>query len=96
MADDDDWEFYQPRYILDRNKGYLWEIQLNLEAVAASFQDKIRLIDFLLRRANSKLLILEVLRGVIEDGAPLSELARIFDKFNAILQAFPEWFVKQK
>jgi regulator of MON1-CCZ1 complex len=83
------WEYCQPNYILDKEANTIWEVKLNLQAIAKSFVSKDQLIDFLLHRANSKPLILEMLCNIISEGAPLYVLERMFKKLNFILQTNP-------
>lgn len=55
------WEYHQPNGILDKHKGYLWELGIDLDSVVDTWSDsKPRLIRFLLRRFGSKKLILKV------------------------------------
>jgi Regulator of MON1-CCZ1 complex, C-terminal len=86
----DSWLFFQPRYVLDMRAGLMWELQLNLDAIAQSFSDKKRLIQFLLRRERSKPLILQALRTMIEERENLSLLSTVFDVINAALSAAPQ------
>ena len=84
------WKFYAPNFVLDTEHGYLWQLRVDLEAIAMTFPDRVRLIDFLLRRSGSKQLLLRVLKMVIEEGASVSTLAKIFDKLNIILKSVPD------
>eukprot|EP00164_Ancoracysta_twista_P010789 GFYU01016405.1.p1 GENE.GFYU01016405.1~~GFYU01016405.1.p1 ORF type:complete len:738 (+),score=165.60 GFYU01016405.1:47-2260(+) len=81
---DSEWEFYQPNLVLDRKGGYLWQIFPNIEDVATSCADKSELVEFLLRRQNSKLMILKVLKSIIEDKSPLQKISTHFDVLNSI------------
>jgi len=81
----DHWEFLAPRYILDRRVGYFWELQLNLLSLSVSFTDKLQLFKFLVRRTNSKAVLLRSLCELVQDGGHLSVLAPIFDLLTEIL-----------
>jgi len=80
-----DWQFFQPNFIVDGRHGYLWEVIINLDQVAKSFYDKIRLVDFLLRRSFSKFVLLKVLKNLIQENETLSMISTVFDKLNQIL-----------
>jgi len=84
------WIFYQPNLILDNEQGYLWEVALNPESLAASFPDKKKLVDFLMKRSNSKGILLQVLKNVIEDCETLSVISEIFDVLNQTLSTSKE------
>ena len=89
----DDWEYYQPNYIIIPSKGLLFEVKINLPSIIKSFSQKKLLIDFLLRRSNTKQLILEQLQILIDDKPSLSLLSRIFKQLNAVLQVNQEKYV---
>lgn len=56
-----------------------------------SFSDKRQLLDFLLRRRGSRMLILQFIRAAIEEREPLELLAYLFDTLNRVAaQAFYE------
>eukprot|EP01091_Cochliopodium_minus_P006647 TRINITY_DN16659_c0_g1_i1.p1 TRINITY_DN16659_c0_g1~~TRINITY_DN16659_c0_g1_i1.p1 ORF type:complete len:636 (+),score=129.50 TRINITY_DN16659_c0_g1_i1:222-1910(+) len=80
------WEFLSPYFIIDRDTGFLWKIRLNLKEISLAFSyDHIRLVQFLLRRAKSKQLLLDSLKTIIENRSSLSVLSKIFDIFADIL-----------
>jgi hypothetical protein len=78
--------YHQPNYILDRETCYLFELQLQLNALALTFSRKDRLVEFLLRRREGQRLLLQVLREMVEEMTPLNVLAKVFDSVNAALQ----------
>eukprot|EP01114_Cavostelium_apophysatum_P014998 TRINITY_DN4005_c0_g1_i1.p1 TRINITY_DN4005_c0_g1~~TRINITY_DN4005_c0_g1_i1.p1 ORF type:complete len:705 (-),score=193.70 TRINITY_DN4005_c0_g1_i1:47-2161(-) len=84
------WMLYQPNIVVDTNTGVLWDLFINLESIALSFSDKKRLVSFLMRRSNSKGILLRALRSIIEECEPLSTLADIFDLLNAVVSSQPE------
>jgi len=91
-----DWRFILPCFISDIKRGLLWDLQMNLDYICLSLGDKVKLVDFLLRRTNSKTILMEVLRAVVEQGEELSVIAAIFDKLNNVLAAHEEKQKKQK
>jgi len=66
---------------------------VNLEAISFSFSEKTKLIDFLMRRSNSKALILKVMKGLLEDTERLAVISAIFDQLNVVLASAPERFL---
>ena len=78
------WQYVYPNRILDRQFGFLWEQQLNLADLALSFQNKINAIDFLVKRKDSKALVLETLHSVLEERCSLHMVATVFDMLNRI------------
>ncbi|KAL6052930.1 Mic1 domain-containing protein [Balamuthia mandrillaris] len=81
------WGYYEPNYIIDFEHGYLWQAQLNLKKIMLSFAKRIRLVEFLLRRAKSRDLLLSLLKTMVEDCTPLSSLSKIFDIINIIARS---------
>ena len=80
------WEFLAPYFIIDKKLGYLWKIKLNLKEISLAFSyDQIRLVQFLLRRAKSKPLLLETLKMIIENRTSLSILSKVFDILSDVL-----------
>eukprot|EP01130_Rhizamoeba_saxonica_P017512 TRINITY_DN8507_c0_g1_i3.p1 TRINITY_DN8507_c0_g1~~TRINITY_DN8507_c0_g1_i3.p1 ORF type:complete len:488 (-),score=102.44 TRINITY_DN8507_c0_g1_i3:23-1486(-) len=81
----DNWLFCLPSFVLDTNVGKAWELNINLETLSVSFSDRHRLVEFLLRRDNSKRLLLDVLTQSILEKESLNVLSQIFDMLNRIL-----------
>ncbi|PRP87042.1 hypothetical protein PROFUN_04778 [Planoprotostelium fungivorum] len=81
------WVFFSPNLILDEEKGYLWDVSIDLEGIAASCSERKKLIHFVLRRSmpSSKELLLRHLRNSIQDQESLSTLAKLFDCINFVL-----------
>ena len=79
------WLYIQPNIIIDTNDGLIYYVHLNLNAIILTFTDKKRLIDFLMKRTNSKELLLNELKSIINDGESLFILADIFDLLNLVL-----------
>eukprot|EP01121_Diplochlamys_sp_Union-15-3_P008527 TRINITY_DN2264_c0_g2_i1.p1 TRINITY_DN2264_c0_g2~~TRINITY_DN2264_c0_g2_i1.p1 ORF type:complete len:638 (-),score=93.50 TRINITY_DN2264_c0_g2_i1:4-1917(-) len=88
------WNFILPSFIVDIQNGYLWDININLDCV--SLNDRVKLVDFLLRRTNSKNLLLDVIRMVVQEGEELTVIASIFDRLNRVLAQHLEKQSKQK
>ena len=79
--------------IMTLNRTILVKIAIvNLEAISISFSEKTKLIDFLMRRSNSKALILKVMKGLLEDTERLAVISAIFDQLNVVLASAPERF----
>jgi hypothetical protein len=91
-----DWEFYLPALILDKKNGLLWELEINLQSICASIGNRIKLVAFLLRRVNTKRLLLQVMQEAIEEREDLQILSSIFDRFNSILASYLEENRSQK
>ena len=53
-----------------------------------SFSDRIRLVDFLIRRVDGKQLIIYSLKQVIEEKELLGSVAQIFDMINDVLAIY--------
>ncbi len=82
---DDDWKFFLPGYVLSEKERKAWKLQLNLRSICASFSDRVRLVDFLIRREHSQELLLENLRSALLEHESLTALAAIFDLINRVL-----------
>ncbi|CAL4114970.1 unnamed protein product, partial [Meganyctiphanes norvegica] len=72
----------QPDIIIDARLGCMWQLGLCLDSLAKAQDDKVQLVDCLLRRNQAKQLVLMVVRSVVESGK-LAPLSQIFDKINA-------------
>ena len=83
------WIVFQPNIIIDAKLGALWEVEINLEPIIKLIPDKTQLIDFLLRRAGSKPIILSVIKSTLHPSAhgDLGTIARIFDQLNNVCAA---------
>lgn len=79
----DDWSFLVPDLICDMANGFLWKIQLDLEAISASSSEVPSVLEFLQRRkleANkAKQLCLAITRTVILERRPVPMVARAID-----------------
>jgi hypothetical protein len=85
LFEDDDWQFILPRHVLDARKGYLFTLSIRLDSVCLSFSDRIKLIDFLLRRTGSKDLLIGALKQMLEERESLFSITQIFDAINDVL-----------
>lgn len=80
------WVIFHPNVVLDAKLGCFWYLQLNLESIVYMLTDKCRLIDFLLLRQDSKMVILNVCRNMLVPGrqVSLTVIATIFNKLNRV------------
>lgn len=78
------WIVFQPNIIIDAKLGCLWTVLIKLEPLAVMIGDKGLLVDFLLLRKESKMVILTVFKQALTPGrqCSLPVLARMFDKLN--------------
>ena len=92
-----DVRFILPNVMIDEKAGMLWTLDLRVSDLvrAMSSTKPVHLLQFLVRRARSKQLILEHLRKLILSSAPLSTLAEVFDVLTAIVAALPVALQKQ-
>ncbi|XP_028515381.1 regulator of MON1-CCZ1 complex [Exaiptasia diaphana] len=83
------WIVFQPNIIIDAKIGSLWEVILKLEPLVTMIQDKGLLIDFLLLRRDSNMVILAVFKQALIPGrqSNLTVIAKMFDKVNKIYRA---------
>jgi len=86
----EEWIYCPANYIIIPSKGLLCEVKVNLEGIICAFTKKRILIDFLLRRTNSKQIILQQLQTLVREKSSLAVVSRIFKQVNAILQEYPE------
>lgn len=84
---DEDWRFFLPSYVVSESQGKVWRLQINLRAIAASFSDRSKLVDFLLRRDHSQEILLRTLRSALMERESLSVFASVFDMLNRVLAA---------
>ncbi|XP_020628604.1 uncharacterized protein C18orf8-like [Orbicella faveolata] len=78
------WIVFQPNIIIDAKLGCLWQVMIKLEPLVVMISDKGLLIDFLLLRKESKMVILTVFKQALTPGrqSSLPVIARMFDKVN--------------
>nr|XP_054592142.1 regulator of MON1-CCZ1 complex isoform X1 [Nothobranchius furzeri] len=86
------WSVFQPDIIISASEGYLWYLQVKLAPMVHLLEDKGKLMDFLLRRRDCKLVILsvcsQILGGHEEAGLPV--VATVFDKLNQVYKDYLE------
>uniref|UniRef100_A0A4W5MGF2 Regulator of MON1-CCZ1 n=1 Tax=Hucho hucho TaxID=62062 RepID=A0A4W5MGF2_9TELE len=72
--------------------GYQWYLQVKLPPTVNLLQDKGKLIDFLLRRRDCKMVILSVCSQMLngEDKGSLTVVATVFDKLNQVFKEYLE------
>uniref|UniRef100_W5L9D5 Regulator of MON1-CCZ1 n=1 Tax=Astyanax mexicanus TaxID=7994 RepID=W5L9D5_ASTMX len=72
--------------------GYLWYLQVKLQPTVNLLQDKGKLMDFLLRRRDCKMVILSVCSQMLDGGEKgnLPVIATVFDKLNQVYKEYLE------
>lgn len=86
------WIVFQPNIIIDAKLGCLWQVMIKLEPLAVMITDKSLLVDFLLLRRESKMVILTVFKQALTPGrqCSLPVLARMFDKMNSAYRSYSQ------
>nr|XP_046148830.1 regulator of MON1-CCZ1 complex isoform X2 [Oncorhynchus gorbuscha] len=86
------WSVFQPDIIISASEGYQWYLQVKLPPTVNLLQDKGKLIDFLLRRRDCKMVILSVCSQMLngEDKGSLPVVATVFDKLNQVFKEYLE------
>uniref|UniRef100_A0A8C8F923 Mic1 domain-containing protein n=1 Tax=Oncorhynchus tshawytscha TaxID=74940 RepID=A0A8C8F923_ONCTS len=74
------------------SSGYLWYLQVKLPPTVNLLQDKGKLMDFLLRRRDCKMVILSVCTQMLNGGdkGGLPVVATVFDKLNQVYKEYLE------
>uniref|UniRef100_A0A8D0ASA1 Regulator of MON1-CCZ1 n=1 Tax=Sander lucioperca TaxID=283035 RepID=A0A8D0ASA1_SANLU len=83
------WSVFQPDIIISASEGYLWYLQVKLPPAVILLQDKGKLMDFLLRRRDCKMVILSVCSQSTSKGS-LPVVATVFDKLNQVYKEYLE------
>ncbi len=83
--------YLMPNVILNETIGCLWTLDVRVDDVvkAVSASDAIVVLQFLVRRARSKPLILDHLKKMIGGGAPLRVVAQCFEVLNDVVASLP-------
>lgn len=86
------WSVFQPDIIISASEGYLWYLQVKLPPAVNLLQDKGKLMDFLLRRRDCKMVILSVCSQMLLVGekGSLPVVATVFDKLNQVYKEYLE------
>ncbi|KAG7276393.1 hypothetical protein CRUP_021904 [Coryphaenoides rupestris] len=86
------WSVFQPDIIISASEGYLWYLQGRLPPTVNLLQDKGKLMDFLLRRRDCKMVILSVCSQILDGGekGSLPVVATVFDKLNQVYKEYLE------
>ncbi|XP_012679166.1 regulator of MON1-CCZ1 complex [Clupea harengus] len=86
------WSVFQPDIIISASEGYLWYLTVKLQPTLNLLQDKGKLMDFLLRRRDCKMVILSVCSQMLvsEEKGSLSVVATVFDKLNQVYKEYLE------
>lgn len=86
------WVVFQPNIIIDAKLGCLWTIELKLEPLLSMIHDKCLLVDFLMKRSESKPVVIQVLQEILEPTAQncshLIVVAELFDHLNEVYRNF--------
>uniref|UniRef100_A0A7N9ANP2 Regulator of MON1-CCZ1 n=1 Tax=Mastacembelus armatus TaxID=205130 RepID=A0A7N9ANP2_9TELE len=92
LSDSSSWSVFQPDIIISASEGYLWYLQVKLTPTVNLLQDKGKLMDFLLRRRDCKMVILSVCSQILEGGekGSLPVVATVFDKLNQVYKEYLE------
>lgn len=69
---------------MDTRDGSLWEINLNLEKITRDIEDRILLVNFLLRRADGKNYVMRVVQEMILTNSPIKDVSTVFDCINRV------------
>jgi len=95
------WSIKFPNLIFDAHETFfnVYEVGVNLQAIAASFADRKKLVDFLVKRSHpeTKKILLTTIKNLIEDCESLQVISEVFDLCNEILGLFvnkPQTVVK--
>ncbi|XP_061615019.1 regulator of MON1-CCZ1 complex isoform X4 [Phyllopteryx taeniolatus] len=86
------WSVFQPDIIISASEGYLWYLRVKLSPTVKLLHDKSKLMDFLLRRSDCKMVILSVCSQLVEgkQRGSLPVVASVFDKLNQVYKDFLE------
>ncbi|XP_072306473.1 regulator of MON1-CCZ1 complex [Eucyclogobius newberryi] len=86
------WSVFQPDIIISASEGFLWYLEVRLPPTVNLLQDKGKLMDFLLRRRDCKMVILSVCQNILEaaDRGSLPVVATVFDKLNQVYKEYLE------
>ncbi|XP_061660503.1 regulator of MON1-CCZ1 complex [Syngnathoides biaculeatus] len=86
------WSVFQPDIIISASEGYLWYLRVKLSPTVKLLHDKGKLMDFLLRRSDCKMVILSVCSQLVEGErrGSLPVVASVFDKLNQVYKDFLE------
>ncbi|XP_061615017.1 regulator of MON1-CCZ1 complex isoform X2 [Phyllopteryx taeniolatus] len=91
-VDSSSWSVFQPDIIISASEGYLWYLRVKLSPTVKLLHDKSKLMDFLLRRSDCKMVILSVCSQLVEgkQRGSLPVVASVFDKLNQVYKDFLE------
>uniref|UniRef100_A0A8D3AIW4 Mic1 domain-containing protein n=1 Tax=Scophthalmus maximus TaxID=52904 RepID=A0A8D3AIW4_SCOMX len=85
------WSVFQPDIIISASEGFLWYLQVKLPPTVNLLQDKGKLMDFLLRRRDCKMVILSVCsQSTSVSKGSLPVVATVFDKLNQVYKEYLE------
>ena len=79
------WEFFPPDFVIDPQAGTVGRVSVDVRAVAASSVDTTCLLQFLLARAASQEVVIEVLASAVSEQMPLSTLSGLFGQLQAAI-----------
>ncbi|KAK7492946.1 hypothetical protein BaRGS_00015893 [Batillaria attramentaria] len=86
------WVVFQPDIVIDAKLGCLWTLRLNLVPIVTMLPDKVKLIQFLLNRGESKSVLLSVCRDMLIPGqqTSLPVISQVYDMLNQVYKAYLE------
>lgn len=84
----ENWTFLYPDYIYSRNECKIWKLTIHLQQIIKDVQSPNQLINFLLRRKKSKLLIIEALKKFIRSKEDITIFRNIFLTLAALLKEY--------
>lgn len=75
--------------MIDAKLGCLWYVHLKLESLCCLITDRVRLVEFLLKRTGGKIVLLDVLKEILTtqySGNMLTIIENVFNKLNAVYE----------
>ncbi|KAK2168546.1 hypothetical protein LSH36_16g11043 [Paralvinella palmiformis] len=86
FIDSPNWIAFQPNIIIDAKLGCMWYVQLRLSPLILMIPDKCLLVEFLLLRRDSKMVLLSVCKQILmpETQAKLTTISRVFNMLNKV------------
>ncbi|KAL8612030.1 hypothetical protein ACOMHN_012929 [Nucella lapillus] len=86
------WVVFQPNIVIDAKLGCLWTLRLSLGPIVTMLPDKVKLIQFLLNRGESKAVLQTVCREMLIPGhqTNLGIISQVYDMLNQVYKAYLE------
>ncbi|KAJ5079374.1 colon cancer-associated protein mic1 [Anaeramoeba ignava] len=80
----DQWVHLPPNFVLDPVDGFVCIYKLDLYSIAVSITNQLSRVQFLLRRSNSKSILIKFIKTMIIENEKISLLSYLFDVINNI------------